>query len=1217
MSRREAAIGVRSRCIQEAAVSYRKIYKTIFVLLLSLSPLFPRGIALAQDQTTSSALNGTVTDPTGAVIPEATVTLRGAENGVVRTFKTTEAGKYSFQLLPPSTYELRVSASGFKSYRQEGLALAAGQTATQAVDLEIGGSAEEVTVTSQAPLLNADNANLSADISSKQAVELPLNLRNVYGLATLNSSVQNGTEGQKVNGGGTQDTADQDISFLNFGGGFFGTTAYMLDGIWDTASDWGAVVYVPSVDSVDQFKIQTNSFTAQYGFSTGNVINVTTKSGTSAFHGSVYEFLRNDKLDANAYFNNFYGNPKPSFRRNQFGISAGGPLYIPKLYRQTQKTFIFGLYEGLRQSTPATFTGTVPTADFLTGNFSALLGSQLTNSSGAPVFDDLGRPVITGAIYNPFSGRAVTAGIVDPTTGLKATTTGFVRDPFPGNTISPTQFNAVGAAIAKFYPAATTSGISNNFSATASAPATANEYLIRVDHNISDATRIFGRWAQKYEFKTNSPAFFGASNPGGPGNIRPNNRFSFVVGGSHVFAPTFAMSATAGLSRWAEGGVTQSYPFSQATLGLPAYLDIASPIFPLVSVTNQVTLGPSQGTQGTAFRNVGSVSVDFTKTKGAHDLSFGFMGAILQNNGNSLPTTSFNIDQGFTGGPDPTATTSQTGYGFASLLLGTAASGTTANNFNAAITKYYYGFYTEDDWKATQHLTLNLGLRYEWQGAPTERFNRQAYFDFNAINPISSQLGTQLPGEIVFNGNGNRRGLYSTSYSNVAPRIGFADQVTPKLVLRGGYGIFFSPQWFGGGYNPGYSQSTPYTGSVNSGLTPFTTLSNPFPGGLITPEGDALGPLQDVGQQTTAVPSSRRSPYVQNFSFGVQTAFTPNDVLSVTYVGNHGTKLLLSSFNHSQLNPSYYSLGATLNDQVPNPFYGVITTSGCGLNEPTIARGHLLSPYPQYCGVSEPQAPVGFSLYDALQADYNHRFHAGLNILVSYTYSKFLDNVSGTNNWSYTGDQGPQNYYDLAAEKSVDGGDTPHSLVVNYIYELPVGRGRHFAGHINKATDAVIGGWQISGITSAKSGFPLSVSGGGGSNLYGANLRPNVVSNPKLSHRTINRWFDPLAFQPLDPGFYGFGNEPRYLSRLRSPGYQDWDMALQKYWNFGEGIKLQGRAEFFNTFNHPNFYAPDTALGDRTLLPDSSTTDVTAGSFGTIRSAFGARDIQFALKLYW
>ncbi len=1177
-----------------------------------LAALFGGVSVFAQDQTSSSTLTGTITDPSGAVVPGALVTLTGTENGVTRTFPTTDSGSYSFRLLPPSTYTLKVDAPGFRSFQQQGIVLAAGQTATQAVSLSIGAGNQEISVTSEAPLLNLDNANLSADISSKQVVELPLNLRNVYGLATLNSSVQNSAEQQRLNGGGTQGTADQDISFLNFGGGFFGTTAFLLDGIWDTASDWGAVVYVPSVDSVDQFKIQTNSFTAQYGFSTGNVINVTTKSGTNNLHGSAFEFLRNDKLDANSYFNNFYGLKKPSFRRNQFGVSAGGPMSIPGLYNGHDKTFFFGLYEGLRQSTPASFTGTVPTTAYRAGDFSALLGAPFPNQT-----DALGRPVVSGAIYDPYSGRAVTAGSVDPRSGRVATRTGFIRDPFPGNIVPASRFNPIGAKLASLYPAPINSNLSNNFAATASAPATANEYLIRVDHNLSAATRIFGRWAQKYELKTNSPSFYGANNIAGPGNIRPNNRYSIVFGGSHVFSPTFAVSATAGLARWAEGGTVQGYPFDYASVGLPASLTANSPVFPLIYVSSQVPLGPSQGSQGTGFRNVGSTSVDFTKTQGRHNLSFGFFGAIQQNNGNGLPNTTFNVDAGLTAGPDPTAGTPQTGYGFASLLLGAAASGASSTNFNPAITRRLYGFYTEDDWKATQHLTFNLGLRYEWQAPPTERNNRQAYFDFNATNPISAAVGQQFPGKVVFNGNGQRRGLYDTNYKNVAPRFGFAYQATDRLVLRGGYGIFFAPQWFGGGYNPGFSQSTSYSGSVDNGITLRSSLSNPFPTGLLTAQGSALGGLQDVGQNTTAIPSQRRSPYVQNYSLGVQYAVTPNDVVTATFVGNHGTKLLLSSFNHSQLKPSFYSLGARLNDQVANPFFGAIKSSSCGLDQPTIARGHLLAPFPQFCSVFEPQAPVGFSIYNALQADYNHRFHAGLNLLVSYTYSKFLDNVSGTNNWAYNGDQGPQNYYDLAAEKSVDGSDTPHSLVVNYIYEIPVGRGRHVAGNISRKADAVVGGWQVSGVSSFKSGFPLSINGGGGANLYGANVRPNIVGDFRVQKRSINQWFNPLAFQQVPSDVYGFGNAPRYLSQLRSPGLDNWDLAIQKYWNFTETIRLQGRAELYNAFNHGNLYAPDTYLSDRTLSSDAGGNPVAGGSFGTIRSALPPRDVQFALKLYW
>ncbi len=1162
------------------------------LLALSLLLLLPLTLR-AQDQTTSSGLRGTVTDSTGATIAGATVTVTGADNGIKRSATTEANGSYSVRLLPPAAYDLSVRFKGFKTYTQQGITLLPGQTAQQPIQLTIGTEDEQVTVTSQAPLLNTNDPNLSAEITAKQVVDLPLNLRNVYGLATLNSSVQNSSEGQKVSGGGTGDTADQDISFLNFGGGFFGTTAFLLDGIWDTASDWGAVVYVPSVDAVAEFKIQTNSFTAQYGFSTGNVINVTTKAGTNAFHGDVFEFLRNSKLDANPYFN--AGNPKPSFRRNQFGASIGGPLIIPGLYKQRDKTFFFGLYEGLRQSTPFPIVDTVPTTAFQSGDFSALLGSQVGT-------DALGRPILKGQLYNPFTSRAITQGAVDPTTGLVAQTSGFIRDPFVNNQIQAA-INPVGAAIAKSFPAPTNSQLANNFARTTSIPVSSNEYTIRVDHNINDLSRIFGRWSQKFEQKGNYPAIFGANNPGGPGNIRPNNRYSVVAGYSRVLNATTAVSADIGLERWAEKSETQSYPFDSTSIGLPGYLTANSPVFPLTNIEGQATLGPSQGNEGTGLRNVGSFSVDLTKTAGNHNLSFGFFGAAMQNNGNGYSTNSFNFDHGFTAGPNASSTTDGTGYGFASLLIGTPSGGNTTNSFNAAIEKKYQGFYVQDDWKATPRLTVNLGLRYEWQSPPTERHNRQAYFDPHAPNPIGAALGKTLPGAVVYTSS-SHRGLYNTSYNNVAPRIGFSDQATSRLVLRGGYGIFFSPQYFGGGSTPGFSQTTNVTASVDGGITPASTLSNPFPAGLIQPHGNSLGGLQDVGQSTSNAYINRRSPYIQQYSLGFQYGFTDNDVLDVTYIGNHGTKLLLANFNASQLNPTYLSRGTALNNPVPNPFYGTIAASSCGLNNPTIPQGLALQPFPQYCSVNQAQAPVGFSSYNALQANYNHRFHQGLNLLVSYTYSKFLDNVEGTNNWSIVGDNGSggiRNFYNLAAEKSVDGSDTPHSLVVNYIYELPVGRGRHFGGNISPGVDAVVGGWQVSGITSLKSGIPLGISGGGNSNLYGGNQRPDQIADPHLAHPTIHQWFNTAAFAPAAP--YTFGNTARFLSYLRSPRYDNWDFAAEKFWSLPERFRLQGRAEFYNLPNHANFYAPDTGITD--------------GGFGTINAAFPNRSIQFALKLLY
>ena len=1183
---------------------------TVFSVLLVL--LCSGGSRLrAQDLTTSAYLTGTVSDNTGAVIPNATVTVKGADNGVTRTVTTKGDGSYTVPLLPPATYSLQVEMPGFRPYEQSGITLTPDRTVKQDVQMAIGTEAQKVEVTSQAPLLNTGDANLSAEITSRQVEDLPLNLRNVISLATLNSSVTNSSESQQLGEGGTSGKADQDVSFLNFGGGFFGTSAYLLDGIWDTDSTWGAVIYVPSVEAVSSFKIQTNSFTAQSGFSSGNVINIETKSGTSKFHGDVFEFIRNSKLDANQYFNDLNHAPKLSFRRNQFGGSAGGPLYIPGLYKQTDKTFIFGVYEGLRQTSPVNNTFTVPTAQMRAGDFSQLLTGTVVTNNGSPVLDPFGNTIQVNQLFNPHTGRILTTGKIDPTVGKvvqcpSGAATCYYRDPFPNNNVSGA-INPVGAKLLSYYPNPTNGALANNFFGSASAPDRSDEFLVRVDHNLTDATRLYFRYANKHEQKTNSPTYYGANDPGGPGNIRPNNRYSLVAGFSHIFNATTAMSANAGYHRWNQGGLYQGYPFDVSTLGLPGGLNANSNQFPIVNVGNGASsLGPVQGGDGAGIANVGSVSVDATKTLTRHNLSFGFMEAILQNNGNGPAQTSFSFQPDYTSQFQGTNVVNGPGYGFASLLIGTPDSGSTSNAFHAAPEEHYIGFYAQDNYKPTNTLTLNLGLRWEFQTPFTERHNRQAYFNYTAINPISSAVGMQLPGQEVYSTSGHR-GLYNTNYTNFAPRIGFTDQVMPRLVVRGGWGIFFPPAAFVGlQSSPGYSQSTNYDASNDGGLTLASTISNPFPGGLLQPTGNALGALTDVGYSaSTGVPANRHSPLVYQFSLGTQFAFTTNDVLTTTYVGNRGVHVLTNNVNQSQLNPSLVTPAnaAYLANQVANPFYGIIKSSSCGLDQPTIQQAHLLQPYPQFCNVSQAQAPRGDSYYNALLVDYNHRFHAGLNLLVSYTFSRFIDDTGGTADWAYRGPSsfGYRDSYNLGLDRSVDCTDQTHSLVVNYIYTLPVGRGHKYLGHINRATDAVIGGWQVSGITTIKSGLPLGIYGGGNTNLYGGSQHPDQIANPVLSHKTIQKWFNTAAFTAPAP--YTLGNTSRYLSYLRAPGYDNWDAALEKFWNLPETIRLQGRAEFYNLPNHPNFFTPDTGLND--------------GNFGQITQAFDSRQVQFALKLLW
>jgi len=1192
----------------------RFLYWGKLTILLTLVVSYPSWIK-AQLAVTTATLSGTVTDATGAVVPQASVRLSSREQGVARVFTTDENGHYTFSQLPPATYSLDIEINGFKKYQQVGIVLDAAQSATQNVTLTLGSATEQVVVNAQASLLNTDNANLSADLDSKQVVELPLNLRNVYGLATLNSSVNNTSEGQMLLGGGgpSTDDADQDISFLNFAGGFFGTSAYLLDGAWDTDPEWGAVDYVPSVDAVQEFKVQNNSFTAQYGWSTGNVVNVVTKSGTSSFHGDVYSFYRNSSLDANLWFNNHNNLSKGNFTRNQIGASAGGPLYIPGLYKQREKTFIFGLYEHLNLATPANSTFTVPDANFLAGNFSELLGPQMGT-------DALGRPIYLGQIYDPRSTRTITAGQVDPRTGRIATQSGYIRDPIQNNDITTLgPVDPIGAKLVSYFPKPNGSGITNNFVATGTNPANSDEYLIRVDHNINSGSRFYFRYSYKNEFKTGTPDYWGSDNDAGPGNARPNNRWNMAAGFSHVFSPTLTMNIMSGVEVWHETSTNQSRGFKPTSLGLPSYLDTNSPEFPIVKIGSQSPLGPLTNETVTNHGPIGSVAVDLIKSLGRHTLNFGFMYVEQQDDQANFFQSTLQSNGTFTNGPDPNSATGfATGNGLAQLMLGVLDGGATGTTYNPAVATHYFGWYVQDDWKVTPKLTLNLGLRYEIQTAPTYRHNVASVFNPNASNPIGTTIGQTLPGALQFLSS-NQRGSYDTNFDNWAPRVGFTYQTLPNFVVRGGYGIFYPPSISCCflAQNSGFASQTniPYTLNAIT-PNPAVTMANPWPNGFIPITGNSLGELQQVGNSVSSNFRQRSSSYVQQYLLGWQWAIAPNDVLDVNYVGNRGTHLITSSLNRSQLNPTYLPLGqSTLNALVPNPFYGAIAagTSSCALDQPTIVQSQLLQPFPQFCGVAEADAPVGFSNYNALQVNFNHRFSKGLTALVSYTYSKFLDNVEGNNSWSYSGNAGPANNYDLAAEKSVDGSDTTHSLVANYIYELPIGRGRAVGANMNRLENAVFGGWEVSQIATFKSGIPLSISGADIAS-YGGNPRPDVVGDVHVAHPNIHEWFNTGAFAYAPYGT--FGTAPRFFSYLRGPNYQNWDTSLMKNWQFTESMRLQFRAELFNTFNHPQFYAPENGGAAYTGCDPNAQASCQSG-LGQITNAFPSRTVQFAGKFYW
>jgi hypothetical protein len=1179
----------------------------------------------------TATLSGNVDDATGAVLSGAKVTLTDTERAVSQTYTTQTNGFYSFTFLPPGVYTLAVEAPGFKEYEQEGITLEAGQNVDQNISLAVGTVSEKVEVTAQAPLLNAENANISMDLSAATTEDLPLNFRSVISLTELNSSVSNTAEEQVVGAPGLSQTADQDISFLNFGGTFFDTAEYLLDGTWDTRTDWGGVIYVPSVDDIAELRIQTNSFTAQYGFSSGNVVNMVTKAGSNGFHGDAYEFYSSSALDAIQLFQT----TKPPVSRNQYGGTFGGPI-------KKNKAYFFVNYEGLKQAQSGEVNEVVPTSAEEGGNFAAELGAQIGT-------DALGRPIYSGEIYNPFSTRQVTCGAVDPVTGDAVShctaagglTTEEIRDPFGGNIstgigvtniIPANLMDAIAKKIAAggYYPSPTNPNAAaqqNNFTATAPGPETSNEYSGRVDYDFNDNNRVNARWSQKFQTKANTPEFFGASDQGGPGLVNPNNRYSTDVGYDHIFNSSFAMNVNVGVNRHVEEALSQGFGFQSSSLGLPTFVNSIAPAFPEIAFNETYAgLGASGGNNNYQVpQTQWTETVDFTKVKGKHEFEFGFSNFWLRLDGGHEGITALDYSNAPTQGPNPENNLTN-GDSFASFLLGVGMQGSANGNggtftqFAAfpATDKNFLGWYLQDTLKATSRLTFNLGIRYEIQTAPTERHNAQQYFNFTAENPISGLIGSgaNYPGELVFSSPSNR-GLYDQQYKDVAPRIGVAYQMHNSVVLRAGYGIFYVPEFYGQGPNDGYSQTTASDSSNNDNLNPASTLSgitvggvvypSAFPTGELVPTGNSLGSLTGLGQGIGVVNNVKATPFVQQWMAGLEFSLSNNDLVNISYVGNNGSHVLATGLNWDVMPAADLSLGiAALNAPVANPFFGQAAMAGssCGLNNPTVPKYQLLEPFPEYCSVSEGGATVGSSNYNALEATFSHRWHSGLDLNVSYTYSKFLDNVQGASGWALPGGgNNIENPYNLGAEKSVDATNIPNSLVVSYVYQLPFGRGKAFGSNWNHGVDAVLGGWGWSGVLTAKSGLPLSVSGTDNLSGFGFGNRPNLVPGASLvpSNQGPGDWINAAAFS--EPTGVSFGDAPRFLNGILGPSLFDWDMSVQKRWNFTEGKIFEFRFEMFNALNHGSFFLPNTNL--------------TSGSFGEITAGYQMRIMQFAGKFYF
>lgn len=1127
--------------------------------------LFRQGL---DAQTTFGSITGTITDSSGSSTPNAQVTLTNLGTSDRRTMSSSSDGSYQFVNLVPGRYRLEVEKPGFKRLTREPIVVEVQSSLKIDVALQLGDVSQTVEVTAQTPLLQPETSSLGQVIAQRAVNELPLNGRNPLNLAALAPSVV--PQGQSMqNPNGTNPFA---WGNYQIGGGMANQSAMILDGMSMVIASGHQLALVPNQDSLQEFKVQTNNLSPEFGRFAGGLINFTTKSGTNSLHGGAWEFLRNKVLNANDYFDNEAGVGRPAFTQNQFGFNLGGPAYIPKVYDGRNKSFFFVDWEGFRLREGQPFTETVPTVAERSGNF-----SQLVDSNGNLI-----------PIYDPTSNRP------DPNNPSQ-----YIRTPYAGNVIPASLLNPAALKMQNLYPLPNNSstGITdvNNYVTNASVGGNNQQSVVRWDQNISDKQHLFARYT--YWGNLNlpiDPFRNGVCQDRCTETFNTNNA---VLDDVYSFNPTTVLDARLGYMRFSYDRTPETLGYDLAQLGWPASLnsEAAYRVVPLpcISGYDPANIFCSQGAGSVIVdrNDDDDVAASLTKILGSHSLKFG--GEYLRLTQNyiqtNIATGLFNFDQGFTS-VDPLQP-GNTGSGYASFLLGYPSSGSALTPAATAAVEKYGALFFQDDWKLSQRLTLNLGLRWELDGPWTERYNRVSYLETNTANPALQQAGLTYDGAIglVDSSTRSSRSNINPDYLQFSPRVGFAYQLAAKTVLRGGYGIFWLPRDIGGADEPNgdpiNSYSTNFVSSINGGLTPYDNLSNPFPNGIIQPPG-RTGPYQQLllGQGITEAVANIPYGNNQQWNLDVQQEFGNGFLVDVAYAGAKGTHLPLGSEFINQLPDQYLSLGNKLLTQVANPFAGIVQTGT--LTASTVTYGQLLLPYPQYTGVSLTGGNVGTSNYESLQVKAEKRFLNGATLLAAYTFSKLISNADTLTSWlEASGVAGVQDWNNLRNEQSLTSFDVPQRLVVSYVMDLPFGKGRKYLSSASGFLNQAIGGWGVEGVTTFQSGFPLHFTTSENvTNSYGGGSRPNVVSGCQTSmsgsaQSRLSEWFNTGCF--TQPAAFTFGDESRTDPTLRAAGIANWDFSTFKNFPFGPDGKLhiQFRAEFFNLFNRAQFGSPGQTYG--------------------------------------
>ncbi|MBO0724660.1 MAG: TonB-dependent receptor [Blastocatellia bacterium] len=1212
--------------------------------LLALAPLLALS-AIVSAQTATATLKGVVSDAGGAPAPGVVVTLTNAANNLKRTFTTDEGGHFTFTFIEPGFYALEAQADGFKIHRQPRLQIEVGRTIDLNITLAPGDLKETVNIVATEPAgLDTGASSLGGVVGRQRVDTAPLNGRNVFQLAQLEIGV---TTAPGSRGANPDLTASGEIS-IN-GGRTLNTEAF-VDGIPLGNKGDNRISLRPSPDAIQEFQIVTNSFPAEYGRTGGGALNFSTRSGGAELRGTVFEYLRNDAFDARSYFVNANPNGvKEKLRFNQFGGNLGGPVYLlsfgegGKAFRKVNNLFFFVNYEGLRISQTQQQSSTVPTVKMRNGDFSELLGAVIP---GVTVIDTDGNliPARIGQIYVP--GPVAPAG--QPGAGSRVA--------FANNIIPASLINPVGRAALAYYPLPNVAGtpnsggfgFSNNYVANTLATTANHQVTARIDYNLSASQQIFGRVIKDHDILDNSGPF-----PTSIASPIQNPKQSSVPGAWVVnyinsISPKIVLHLNAGFTRFNNDATHFSRGFDVTSLGLPSYIAGASDdtgIFPTLNPNGYTSLGPPRNF-GFFHNNqdVASLNQDLSLLRGAHSIKLGANERVYRayNYRPDDPAGNFTFSRGFTQ-RIPSEAAPQTGDAIASLLLGYPASGRLGIAPQPAVQSKYYALFAQDDWKVNSRLTLNLGLRWEFETPDTERFNRLSNFDPEAQFPASqitvtfpaaTGLGTRtipLRGVVTPVGRGGvkNRENYDRDYNNFGPHVGLAFKLNEKTVIRAGGAIFYAPLGGGGFNNVTEAMAdlaeTPFIASLNNGVspTPGTNLSDPFPSGIVRPTNAYLGPLTGFGQQSIPVRlRSVRQPKIAQWNLNVQRELPGGIIVEAAYAGSAGIGLRSGATDINQLSPEAIAIARQLapgpngvltsvgNLTVPNPFLTLpadqLPPSTSILGRQTVTIAQLLRPYPQFGNVVSYTANEAHSSYHSFQLTVSRRFGDALTFSAGYNFSKSIDDLTSMSINNQTIQiQYYQDYFNRRADKSLSNFDVTHRFISDVTWRLPFGRERRFVR--DGVAAKVIGGFSVNAIVQAQSGFPLSISATNASlqGLAFNSLRPNIVGDAPISAGSeadrILQYFNTKAFE--QPAPYTFGSAPRTLPSLRGPGYFTTNLSLQRDFRFTEKARLQIRAEAFNLFNRANFKIPGTVLG--------------AAGFGVITSTEDPRQIQFAARIYF